>query len=71
MTIQELIDQFDIQGAFHIKRWDDDLCDCVTLAKGTDFECDKWKIEEDILYKKIEYLYAVDGVLNFEIEWEA
>ena len=32
MTIQELIDQFEIQGAFHIKMWDDAKFDNVTLA---------------------------------------
>ena len=70
MTIQELIDQFEIQGAFNIKRWDDDSCDCVSLSSGDDFECDKWQIDDDILNRKISYMYAVDGVLQFELEWE-
>lgn len=69
MTIQELIDQFEIQGAYNIKRWDDELCDCLTLYKGVDFENDKWEFKSKVLNKKIAYMYAVDGVLNIEIEW--
>ncbi len=67
MTIQDLIGQFEIQGAFHIKVWDDDIYDYVTLAKGGDFECDKWDIADEILERKITYMYAVDGVLNIEL----
>ena len=68
MTIQDLIDQFEIQGAFHIKMWDDAICDYVTLAKGSDFECDRWDIDEEVLERKIGYMYAIDGVLNIEVE---
>lgn len=70
MCIRELIDQFDIQGAFWIKIWDDDKLDYITLAKGTDFECDHWDVMEDVLERKITYMYAVDGVLNIEVEWD-
>ena len=68
MTIQDLIDPFEIQGGFHIKRWNDAACDCVTLAKGNDFECDKWKIKDKILNRKITYMYAIDSVLYIEVE---
>lgn len=68
MCIRELNDQFEIQGAFHIKMWDDAICDCVTLAKGSDFECDRWDINDEIFERKIAYMYAVDGVLNIEVE---
>ena len=67
MTIQDLIDQFEIQGAYHIKMWDDNIDDDITFAKGEDFECDKYKIDYEILDKKIDYMYAVDGVLNIEV----
>lgn len=68
MCIRELNDQFEIMGAFHIKVWDDDICDCVTLAKGSDFEIDRWDIDDDIMERKIVYMYAVYGVMNFEVE---
>ncbi len=69
MTIRELIDQFEIQGAFCIKEYDWEKEDCIVLAEGHDFECDKWSIDEDIIEKsKIAYMYAVDGVLNIEVE---
>ena len=70
MCIRELLDQFDIQGGFHIKIWDDSSMDYVTLAKGRDFECDHWDIMEDILERKIAYMYAIDNVLNIEVELE-
>ena len=68
MCIRELNEQFEIQGAFHIKMWDDAIYDCVTLAKGDDFECDRWDIDEEIFERKIAYMYAIDGVLNIEVE---
>lgn len=68
MCIRELNDQFEIQGAFCIKVWDEDISDCIVLAKGNDFECDRWDISEEIMESKIAYMYAVDGVLNIELE---
>lgn len=69
MTIQELIDQFEVQGAFRIKEWDCEKEDYIILAEGHDFECDKWDIDDDIIEKsKIAYMYAIDGVLNIEVE---
>ena len=68
MTIQDLIDQFEIQGAFRIKEWDWEKEDYIILAEGHDFECEKWDINDDILNSKIGYMYAVDGVLNIEVE---
>ena len=69
MCIRDLIDQFEIQGAYCIKEWEWEAEDYTILAEGHDFECDKWDIDEDILDKsKIAYMYAVDGVLNIEVE---
>lgn len=70
MTIQELIDQFEIQGAYRIKRWDESAEDYEVLDEGSDFECDRWNIKEEYLNTKIAYMYAVDGVLNIELECE-
>lgn len=68
MCIRELIDHFDIQGKFHVKVWEDEICDYVTLAKGSDFECEHWDMMDEILERNITYMYAVDGVLNIEVE---
>lgn len=68
MCIRELFEQFEIQGAFHIKVWKDEVDDYETLASGKDFEYDSWKIDEDILERKIAYIYAIDGILNIEVE---
>lgn len=68
MCIRELNDQFEIQGAFCIKVWDEEACDNIILAEGKDFECDRWDISEEIMESKIAYMYAVDDVLNIELE---
>ena len=70
MTIQDLIDQFEIQGAYCIKRYDSEKEDCAVLAEGHDFECEHWEIDDGILNSKISYMYPVDGVLNIELEWD-
>lgn len=68
MTIRDLIDQFNIQGGYCIKEYDLEIEDCVVLAEGHDFECEWWKIDEGILNSGITYMYAVDGILNIEVE---
>ena len=68
MTIQELINQFEIQGIYTIKAWDDSVDDCIILNEGNDFELDKWNINEEILNKKVTYMYAIDSVLYIEVE---
>lgn len=70
MTLQDLIDQFEIQGAFCIKRWRDDWNDYAKFAEGNDFESERHNLKEDCLNSKISYMYAVDGVLNIELEWD-
>lgn len=68
LCIRELTDQFEIQGAYHIKMWRDKISKCETLAAGEDFEYEKWDIDEDILEREITYMYVMDGVLNIELE---
>ena len=68
MTIQDLIDQFEIQGIYTIKTWNDEIVDYDILDEGNDFELDKWDIADDILERKITYMYAVDSVLYIEVE---
>ena len=69
MTIEDLYEQFEIQGEFHIKVWDDVAEDYVTLAKGSDFGINKTKIDEEVFKRNITYMYATmnDG-LNIEVE---
>lgn len=68
MTIQDLIDQFEIQGAYRIKILDWKAEDYIILAEGHDFECESGNIEEQYLNCNITYMYAVDGVLNIEVQ---
>ena len=70
MTIQDLIDQFEIQGAYCIKRWRDDWDDYAVFAVGYDFECEKWKLGKDCLNSKIIYMYVANNMLNIELEWD-
>ena len=67
MCIRDLVEQFEIQGAYHIKEWDDNIEDYVTLARGGDFEVENWDIKEEYFDMRIAYMYAVDGVLNIEV----
>lgn len=69
MSIYELLDQLTIQGGYVIKYWDDKICDTVTVAAGSDFEYEHWEIDDKIKTADISYMYAIDGILNIEIEW--
>ena len=68
MSIAELLEQFEIQGAYHIKAWNDDMEDYVTLAEGNDFEYEKWELKWKILKREITCMYANDGVLVIEVK---
>lgn len=60
MTIRDLIEQgIRIEGAFHIKKWDDKEETYTILAEGSMFEEESCDIEEDILNMEIRYLYAI------------
>ena len=65
MTIRDLINQFEIQGAYCIKKWNEEE-DYIIFAEGYDFELRHYK-EKD-LNRNITYMYAVDGRLNIEVE---
>ena len=68
MTINELMNHIEIQGAFCIREWDFEKEDYITLAEGHDFEIDKFEIDNGIFDSRISYMYAIDGVLNIEVE---
>lgn len=68
MTIQDMINQFEIQGAFCIKLLENDDWTCTVVAEGHDFECEYYNINDDILEREIVYMYVVDNKLNIEVE---
>lgn len=70
MTIIDMMDQFQIQGAYRIKTWNEVFEDYMTLATGTDFEFESCMINDEYLDADITHMYCVDGVLNIEIEME-
>ena len=67
MTIRDLIEQFQIEGGYCIKKWVDEWNDYARFAEGTDFFCGDSKIKKCLDFK-IAYMYAIDGVLNIEVE---
>lgn len=68
MSITDLMENFEIQGMYHIKKWDNDNDVYVTLAEGMDFEIDYYNfIKEEYLEAEITYMYAIDKVLNIEV----
>jgi len=69
MSIKELSEQFEIQGAYHIKMWNEDRADYLTLGRGKFFEYDYWNIKEKVLNAKIQYMYVTDNELNIEVEF--
>ena len=68
MCIRELLDQFEIEGEFIIKTYNDNIDTYITLSKGEQFEYQIWADDNGVLDKKNTYMYAVDGVLTIEVE---
>lgn len=68
MTIRDLMEQFTIQGAYQIKKWDDEKETYNILAEGQDFEYDK--INDESLDAEIKYMYTPQGTsyIVFEVE---
>ena len=69
MSINDLLEQgVEIQGKYDIEVWDG--YDYADFLKGQNFELDKSEIKEEYLNAEILYMYAKDGVLVIEIEYE-
>lgn len=69
LCIRELMEQFEIQGAYCIKMIQDDDGESVkVVAKGDDFEFEYYDIDDRYMELEIVYMYAIDGVLHIEIE---
>lgn len=67
MTIRDLIEQFEIQGKFIVKKWSDKYETYTTLVEGDDFEYEKHKIKNKYLDAEITYMYAAGNTLNIEV----
>ena len=68
LSIKKLKEQFEIQGSYCIKAFVNEIDDMEVVAQGMDFECEWYDIEDEYLDAEITYMYAVDGILNIEIE---
>ena len=68
MCIRELLDQFEIEGEFVIKKYNNDIDTYIILSAGDQFEYQVWADDNGVLDRKITYMYAVDGVLTIEVE---
>lgn len=65
LTIQDLIDQFEIQGAYKVVTYNDETSEQIVVAEG--YEIRPFKIEDKYLYAEIAYMYAEDNTLIIEI----
>lgn len=60
MTIRDLMEQgIRIQGAFQIKKWNEEESTYIMLSEGSQFEYESCDIDDDILDMEIKYLYAI------------
>lgn len=70
MTIQDMIDQMIIQGAYCIKQWHEEDNDCVVLKEGRDFECEWYHFSDIIMNTRISCMYVANNVLMIELEYD-
>lgn len=70
MSIRELLNQFEIEGAFIIKAYNEKTEEDIILDEGEQFEYQIWNDENGVLDRKITYMYADKGVLNIEVEYK-
>lgn len=68
MTLYDLLQTCNIQGSYIIKAWDDRKDDYIVLQCGTDAEIELYNLSAYITDCRINYIYAVDGVLNIELK---
>lgn len=71
MTLRDLMEQIEIQGGAVIKRFEDDGETEIIILETTDFECDRHKLQDSDLDRRITYLYPVVmdmAYLGIEVE---
>lgn len=66
LTIQDLIEQFEIQGAYKVVAYNEETYEPIIIAEG--YEIRLSSIEDKYLDAKISYMYAEDNVLVIEVE---
>lgn len=67
MTIRDLTQQFEIQGAYQIATYDNETDKRIILAEG--YEIGFSKIKDKYLDAEINYMYAEDNTLIIEISF--
>ena len=67
LTIRDLIEQFEIQGAYQIATYDDESDKRIILAEG--YEIGFSKIKDKYKDAEINYMYAEDNKLIIEISF--
>ena len=65
LSIRDLIEQFEIQGAYKVMSYSEETNDLTTVAEG--YEIKPFKIEDKYLDAEITYMYADDNTLIIEI----
>lgn len=65
LTIQDLLDQFEIQGAYKVVAYNGETDEATIVAEG--YELKPFKIEDKYADAEIAYMYAEDNVLVIEI----
>lgn len=68
MTLRDMVEQFDIQGRWVVKVWQDDCNDYAIIEQGEDLH--PYQLEDAALDAPVVYMYAIDGCLNIEIDME-
>lgn len=66
LTIQDLIERFEIQGAYKVIVYDDKTDKQMVVAEG--YEIRFSQMEDKYLDAEITYMYADDNVLVIEIK---
>ena len=65
LTIRDLTEEFEMQGAYHIATYDSKTDKRIILAEG--YEVAFSNIKDKYLDAEITYMYAEDNVLVIEI----
>lgn len=71
MTLRDLMEQIEIQGGVIIRRFEDDGETEISILDTTDFECDRYKLQDNDLDRRVIYLYPVVmdmAYLGIEVE---
>lgn len=65
LTIRDLIEQFEMQGAYKVVAYNGETDGATIVAEG--YELKSFKIEDKYADAEISYMYAEDNVLVIEI----